>query len=86
MDNTGCYTMTINLQNTEGIKRFYPIAMTMESDIDLAIDRYTVDAKSILGILSLNVSKNLSLRMYEKVKGEFATMKLLMRDYGFLVE
>jgi len=80
------YVMTINLHDIHGIKRFIPIVMQMDSDIDLAIDRYVVDGKSILGVMSLSVDRNLTLTMHERVKGEFFKLRELMRENGFLVE
>lgn len=80
------HSITINLKNTDGMKRFFPLVTNMESDIDLCIDRYTVDAKSIMGVMSLSINKNLKLVVYEKVDGEFVKIKELMRENGFLVE
>ena len=80
------YTMTINLHDIHGIKHFIPIVMGMESDIDLAIDRYVIDGKSLLGIMSLSVDRDLKLTMHEKVRGEFFKLRELMIENGFLVE
>ena len=78
--------LVINLKNIEGVKRFYPLIMNMESDMDLCIDRYTVDAKSIMGIMSLSVDRDLTLTIHEKAEGEALKIRDLMRDNGFLVE
>jgi len=78
--------MKINLHNTEGVKRFYPLIMNMESDLDLSIDRYTIDAKSLLGVFSLSVDRDLTLTVHEKAEGEALKIRDLMRDNGFLVE
>ena len=78
--------LKINLRNTEGVKAFYPLIMDCKSDLDLSIDRYTVDAKSLLGVLSLSVDKDLMLTIHEKAEGEALKIRDLMRDNGFLVE
>ena len=76
----------INLQNITGVEKFYTLIRDFESDIDVSIDRYVVDAKSLLGLISLNVSKDLMLTVHEKVEGETFKIRDLMRDNGFLVE
>ena len=78
--------LKINLQNIAGVKVFCLLVMQFESDIDLSIDRYVVDAKSLLGVLSLSVDKDLVLTIHEKVEGEALKIRDLMRDNEFLVE
>lgn len=78
--------MKINLKDINGVKVFCPLVMNFESDMDLSIDRYTVDAKSLLGVLSLSVDRDLVLTVHEKVEGETFKIRDLMRDNGFLVE
>lgn len=78
--------MKINLRDINGVKVFCPLVMGFESDMDLSIDRYTVDAKSLLGVLSLSVDRDLVLTVHEKAEGETFKIRDLMRDNGFLVE
>lgn len=78
--------MKINLRDINGVKVFCPLVMGFESDMDLSIDRYTVDAKSLLGVLSLSVDRDLVLTVHEKAEGEAFKIRDLMRDNGFLVE
>jgi len=78
--------MKINLQNIKGIEKFYSLIMGFESDMDVSIDRYVVDAKSLLGLVSLSVDRDLTLTIHEKVDGEALKIRDLMRDNGFLVE
>lgn len=53
--------MTIVLQSTDEVKQFVSDAMTLDDELDLISGKYVVDAKSILGIYSLNLSKPLEL-------------------------
>ena len=76
----------INLKDINGVKVFCPLVIGFESDMDLSIDRYTVDAKSLLGVLSLSVDRDLIMTVHEKVEGETFKIRDLMRDNGFLVE
>ena len=63
--------MNIMLNSMEKVKNFVNQITQFESDIDLKSGNYQVDAKSILGIMSLNLSKPLELIIYdEQSKGE----------------
>ena len=41
----------------EDLKEFIKIATSFESNIDMIKDRYVVDAKSLLGVLSLDFTQ-----------------------------
>lgn len=47
----------ISLNSINDVKEFVNIVSKYEFDIDLISGRYVVDAKSIMGIFSLNLSK-----------------------------
>ncbi len=51
----------IQLNSIEDVKEFVNIANSYEHDCDLVSGRYAVDAKSIMGIFSLDLSKPLNL-------------------------
>ena len=76
----------INLRNIDGVKIFVPLVMGFESDIDLCIDRYIVDAKSLLGVLSLSINRDLTLIIHEKNANEAAKIRQILKDNDFLVE
>jgi phosphotransferase system HPr-like phosphotransfer protein len=59
-------TVQISLNTIEKVKSFVKDISGFNSDIDLIQDRYVVDAKSIMGILSLVLSKPIDLKIYEK--------------------
>lgn len=48
----------VNLNSTEKVKDFCNKVFNIEETIDLKSGRYVVDAKSIMGIFSLNLSKD----------------------------
>lgn len=50
-------TMTIHLHLTKDVKSFVNIVSKYPYEIDLRQGRYVVDAKSILGIFSLDLSQ-----------------------------
>lgn len=54
----------IRLATIDEVKEFVSKAMKCNFDVDVAYDRVVVDAKSILGVLSLNLTRELTVRMY----------------------
>lgn len=55
---------TISLQAINDVKEFVDTVMKYEFDIDLVSGRYAVDAKSIMGIFSLDLSKPIELNAH----------------------
>ena len=51
----------VSLQAINDVKEFVNIVMRYDFDIDLVSGRYAVDAKSIMGIFSLDLSKPIDL-------------------------
>ena len=64
-------TVSISLASMEQAKQFVSIASRYPFEMDLRSGRYVVDAKSILGILSLGNRSNISLDIYDADCGEF---------------
>ena len=58
-------TVTIKLTMPEDVKNFVNIVNRYPYDIDLRSGRHVVDAKSILGIFSLDLSKPITLEIFE---------------------
>ncbi len=48
---------TINLSNIEKVKSFVDIANSKDYDIELLSGKYVVNAKSIMGVFSLDLTK-----------------------------
>ncbi len=47
--------LNIKLSTIEQVKKFVNIMCTVDCDVDLRSGRYTIDAKSIMGIFSLDL-------------------------------
>ena len=54
----------ISLQMAQNVKEFVKIVQDYPYEIDLKSDKYVVDAKSILGIFSLDLSKPLVVEIH----------------------
>ena len=54
----------VSLHSVSDVKQFVSAASLMPVDIDVASGRYIVDAKSILGLCSLDLEKPVLVRVY----------------------
>ena len=57
-------SLDLVLNSIDKIKELIEITSKFDSDIDLVSDGYTVNAKSILGVLSLDLKKDLKLNIH----------------------
>ncbi len=57
-------SIKISLQMAQNVKEFVKIVQDYPYEIDLKSDKYVVDAKSILGIFSLDLSKPLVVEIH----------------------
>ena len=57
-------TFKISLQAINDVKEFVNTVMKFDFDIDLVSGRYAIDAKSIMGIFSLDLSKPITLNAH----------------------
>lgn len=61
-------TITISLNSIDKVKSFVNDVTKFDSDFDLVSGRYVIDAKSIMGIFSLDLSKNIELNIHNEDK------------------
>ena len=57
-------TVQICLDSIDKVKEFVQTITLFDNDFDMRSGRYTIDAKSILGIFSLDLSKPIELDIY----------------------
>lgn len=72
-------SINIKLDSINKVKSFVNIISSFNGDFDLASDRYVVDAKSIMGIFSLDLSSTLKLDIYDE--DEVASVKEKLADF-----
>lgn len=58
--------VTINLGSIDKVKSFVNDITKFDSDFDLVSGRYVIDAKSIMGIFSLDLSKPIDLNIHSE--------------------
>ena len=57
-------TVTISLNSIDKVKSFVYEITKFNSDFDLVSGRYVIDAKSVMGIFSLDLSKPIDLNIH----------------------
>ena len=58
-------SMTISLEMAQRVKDFVAVTQNCDCEILLKSGKYVVDAKSILGIFSLDLSKPITVEIYD---------------------
>ncbi len=64
-------TTTILLNSIDDVKNFVNLVSKYDFEVDLTSERYVVDAKSIMGIFSLDLSKPIDVKIYDDNCEEF---------------
>ena len=60
----------IKLTNIQDIREFVNQVILLEYEVDLIQGRYVIDAKSIMGIFSLDLSKPIDLNIHAEDSAE----------------
>lgn len=64
-------TVEITINTINDVKEFVSIVSKCDYDVDIVSGRYAIDAKSIMGIFSLDLSKKLTLNIHSDNCAEF---------------
>ncbi|MBR5506847.1 MAG: HPr family phosphocarrier protein [Clostridia bacterium] len=59
-------TFDVQISSIGDVKNFVNIVGKYDFDIDLISDRYVVDAKSIMGIFSLDLTKPIKVQLHSE--------------------
>ena len=57
-------TVNVSLNSIDKVKNFVNDITRFDSDFDLVSGRYVIDAKSIMGIFSLDLSRPITLNIH----------------------
>ena len=71
----------INLNNIDDIKKFITVATSFMSDIDVITERTVVDGKSILALLSLDLSQDIYVRIISDNIAENRNFDAAMEEF-----
>lgn len=72
-------TVQISLNSIDKVKSFVNEITKFDNDFDLVSGRYVIDAKSIMGIFSLDLSKPIELNIH--ANGELDTILAALDQY-----
>ena len=73
-------SFVVNLKTFENVKKFNGIVSGFATDVDVVSGKYKVDAKSIMGLLSLNLSKPLTVVVEDEAY--FADVKNALAEFA----
>lgn len=57
-------TKMIKIDSVSKVKNFVSAVSTIDADFDLVSGRYVIDAKSIMGVFSLNLCRPIEMRVH----------------------
>lgn len=72
-------TIQISLNSIDKVKSFVNTITKYDNDFDLVSGRYVIDAKSIMGIFSLDLSKPIDLNIH--AEGDVAEILAALAPY-----
>lgn len=74
--------ITVLLNEIDKVKSFVNVTIKFDADMDLISGRYIIDAKSIMGIFSMDLSKPVVLKIHEEGEKAEEIVKAL-EEYVF---
>lgn len=74
-------SVQVNLNSIEKVKSFVNEITKFEAEFDLVSGRYVIDAKSIMGIFSLDISKPIDLNIHANTEEEAADILKAIDSY-----
>lgn len=74
-------TIRISLNSIDKVKAFVNDLAKFDVDFDLVSGRYIIDAKSIMGIFSLDLSKPIDLNVHSATEEETERILTLLAPY-----
>jgi len=69
-------SVNISLNSVDKVKAFVNIIGKQEGDFDLVSGRYVIDAKSIMGIFSLDLAKPVQLNIHDNANADEVVKEL----------
>ena len=63
-------SVKININSIDKVKKFVNVLTKYDGDFDLVSGHYVIDAKSIMGIFSLDLSEDIELVIQDDVEQE----------------
>ncbi len=74
-------TVKVSLNSIDKVKSFVKDISPFPCDFDLVSGRYVIDAKSMLGIFSLDLSREIDLNIHTEDDGELSAVMEVLKPY-----
>ena len=74
-------TVKISLNSIDKVKSFVNEITKFDYDFDLVSGRYVIDAKSIMGIFSLDLSKPIDLNIHAEAESSINEILTVLAPY-----
>ena len=74
-------TFNISINTIDKVKRFVNLTNRCEADVDIISGRLLVDAKSIMGIFSMDLTRPMTLRVHESNIKKLEEYKKLFEEF-----
>ena len=74
-------TIQISLNSIDKVKSFVGASSKFDNDFDLVSGRYVIDAKSIMGIFSMDLTRPMTLRVHESNIEKLEEYKKLFEEF-----
>lgn len=71
----------VRINTIDRVKMFVNICNTFDDDIDLSHGRYMIDAKSVMGIFSFDITRDLVVKIHTKDLNELARFNEEMKVF-----
>ena len=81
MEDLNKKTVQISLNSIDKVKSFVNDISKFDCDFDLISGRYVIDAKSIMGIFSLDLSKPIELSIHAEEDNNLSEIMKVLEPY-----
>lgn len=71
----------IKLDTIDKVKKFTSVIGTFENDIDIMLGRYVINAKSVIAIFSLDLTKVLKVLIHDASLSDVARFEKVIEEF-----
>ena len=76
----------VQFRGLDSVKNFLNILSKFECDFDIVDKRYVIDAKSIMGLFSLDLTHPLDLKIYSEDEAVVKSVIESLDDFNYVVK
>ena len=71
----------IKLDSIEKVKKFTSVVLTFENDIDIMQGRYVINAKSVIAIFSLDLTRILKVIIHDATVQDVSRLEEILKEF-----